>query len=198
VVERIVDRIVEVPKLIEVEKIVEKIVEVPVDRIVERSFETIVERPQLVEVASTHDLNRIRELEQKLEELEQINEKLGQLALGINSPLPPPGSADAAPSNGNGSNGHSSNGSSITADDLTVIEGIGPAIAKVFEAAGITTLRQLAASNPTALRKILHQAGPQYDSHDPDTWPEQAELAAAGKWSDLKTLTDELHGGRRP
>jgi len=32
---------------------------------------------------------------------------------------------------------------------------------------------------------------------DARTWPEQAALAAAGDWEKLKTLQDELKGGRR-
>jgi large subunit ribosomal protein L21 len=30
-----------------------------------------------------------------------------------------------------------------------------------------------------------------------DTWPEQAALAAAGKWDEFQALADELKGGRR-
>jgi hypothetical protein len=32
---------------------------------------------------------------------------------------------------------------------------------------------------------------------DPSTWPEQAGLAAAGRWSELEVLQEELKGGRR-
>jgi len=32
--------------------------------------------------------------------------------------------------------------------------------------------------------------------HDPTTWPQQADLAANGKWDELKVLQDELNGGR--
>ena len=33
--------------------------------------------------------------------------------------------------------------------------------------------------------------------HDPTTWPQQSQLAADGKWDELKTLQDELDGGRK-
>ena len=31
---------------------------------------------------------------------------------------------------------------------------------------------------------------------DPTTWPQQAQLAADGKWDELDVLQDELDGGR--
>ncbi len=65
-------------------------------------------------------------------------------------------------------------------DDLTRVRGIGPGIAAVLEAAGITTWSQLAAVDSEALRSILGEAGPRFRAHDPATWPAQAtELAAA-------------------
>ena len=30
----------------------------------------------------------------------------------------------------------------------------------------------------------------------PETWPQQAQLAADGKWDELKALQDELDGGK--
>ncbi|MGY0505382.1 helix-hairpin-helix domain-containing protein [Luteimonas sp. e5] len=81
-------------------------------------------------------------------------------------------------------------------DDLKLIEGIGPKIAEVFNQAGILTFADLAGSDPAKLREILDQAGSQFAAHDPTTWPQQAELAAAGKMDELKALQDELQGGR--
>ncbi|GAA4446433.1 hypothetical protein GCM10023091_39500 [Ravibacter arvi] len=82
------------------------------------------------------------------------------------------------------------------ADDLEKIEGIGPKIAEVLTAAGIATFAGLSEATPEAIREILDNAGSQFASHDPATWPKQAELAAAGKWDELKTWQDELMGGR--
>lgn len=81
-------------------------------------------------------------------------------------------------------------------DDLKVIEGIGPKIADLLIDGGISTFAQLAASTPEAIQEILEAAGPQYNIHSPATWPAQAQLAADGKWDELKTLQDELLGGR--
>ena len=81
-------------------------------------------------------------------------------------------------------------------DDLEKIEGIGPKISEVLTSAGIATFAALAEATPEAIREILDNAGSQFAAHDPATWPKQAELAAAGKWDELKTWQDELLGGR--
>jgi predicted flap endonuclease-1-like 5' DNA nuclease len=80
-------------------------------------------------------------------------------------------------------------------DDLTILEGIGPKITGVLQAAGITTFAQLAATDVSRLYQILDAAKMQFI--EPGSWPEQAKLAADGKWDALKTLQDQLKGGRR-
>ena len=80
------------------------------------------------------------------------------------------------------------------ADDLKRIKGIGPKISGELQAAGITTFAQLAANTPDALQQILKEASVRATS--PATWPEQANLAAAKKWDELKALQSE-QGGRR-
>jgi predicted flap endonuclease-1-like 5' DNA nuclease len=80
-------------------------------------------------------------------------------------------------------------------DDLIEIEGIGPKSADALRKAGITTFTQLARTDPHQLREILREA--EMPSINPDTWPEQARLAAKGDWDGLYALRDELVGGRR-
>ena len=82
------------------------------------------------------------------------------------------------------------------ADDLTKVEGIGPKIAEHFNAAGINSFAELASTSVDRLQEILTEAGPNFASHNPGTWPKQAELAAAGKWDELKAWQDELDGGK--
>lgn len=85
-----------------------------------------------------------------------------------------------------------------TPDDLTRIEGIGPKIAGVLQAAGISTFAQLAEADPEQLSQILHEADPRLGRlADPGTWPEQAALAAGEEWEAHKALTESLRGGRR-
>lgn len=80
-------------------------------------------------------------------------------------------------------------------DDLQVIEGIGPKIAAILQSHGITTFAQLAATDLGQLRDIMLAANLRIA--DPTTWPQQAALAAAGKWEELRALQDSLKGGRR-
>ncbi len=81
------------------------------------------------------------------------------------------------------------------ADDLTILEGVGPKVASVLQEAGITTFAQLASSDPAHLEAILRAA--KLQMLDPRGWIEQARLAAQGDWEGLKKLQDELKGGRR-
>lgn len=82
-------------------------------------------------------------------------------------------------------------------DDLKKIEGIGPKIAGLLKEDGIRTFAQLAAAEVTRLQDVLDRAGSRYKLANPETWPEQAGCAAAGRWEDLGTLQDQLKGGRR-
>ena len=82
-------------------------------------------------------------------------------------------------------------------DNLAKIEGIGPKIAELLQKGEITTYAQLATTPVEEIDKILTAAGRRYSTAVPTTWPEQAALAAAGKWDELKKLQDELDGGRR-
>ena len=83
------------------------------------------------------------------------------------------------------------------ADDLKKIEGIGPKIASILTEAGYETFAKLAKANPEKIREILlEKGGKRYAMHDPTTWPKQAEMAAEGKWDELKKWQDELDGGR--
>lgn len=81
-------------------------------------------------------------------------------------------------------------------DDLKIVEGIGPKIAELFIKEGIKTWHQLAETSADRLKEILDAAGPNFQIHDPSTWPAQARLADQGKWEELKQLQDELSGGK--
>lgn len=84
----------------------------------------------------------------------------------------------------------------VKGDDLRKVEGIGPKIAELFNAAGIMTFADLAGTSVDRLNEILAEAGGNYKSKDPGTWPAQAALAAEGKWDELKKWQDELDGGK--
>jgi len=80
------------------------------------------------------------------------------------------------------------------ADDLKKIEGIGPKIAEVLAEAGVTTFKKLSEMDRDAIKAILDTV-PTLKSKEPKTWPQQAKLAAEGKWDELKVLQDKLMGG---
>jgi len=81
-------------------------------------------------------------------------------------------------------------------DKLTKIEGIGPKIAEVLNKNGIMTFAQLAGTEAPAIKTMLTEAEGNFGAHVPDTWPTQAQLAADGKWDELKELQDKLDGGK--
>ena len=87
-------------------------------------------------------------------------------------------------------------GSRVAADDLTVVEGIGPKIAELCHGIGIRTWSDLAETEVSLLRTMLNDAGQRFKAHDPGTWPQQAALLASGAWDEFVALTDQLDGGR--
>jgi predicted flap endonuclease-1-like 5' DNA nuclease len=80
------------------------------------------------------------------------------------------------------------------ADELQKIEGIGPKIASTLQDVGINTYAQIAVTENSRLKSILYEAGIRAA---PDTWPDQAKLAAVGDWDGLVAFQDQLKGGRR-
>lgn len=83
----------------------------------------------------------------------------------------------------------------LSPDDLKRIEGIGPKISGLLQAAGIATFATLASTDVGHLHQIVRDAG--ITIADPTTWPEQAALAAEGEWEQLEVLQEALKGGRR-
>jgi len=79
------------------------------------------------------------------------------------------------------------------ADDLKKVEGIGPKIASTLVEAGIDTFAKLAKTDAAKISEII--AGVR-GNHVTDTWPAQAQMAADGKWDELKKWQDELDGGK--
>ncbi|MGD8464399.1 MAG: hypothetical protein PVI09_11085 [Anaerolineae bacterium] len=85
-----------------------------------------------------------------------------------------------------------------TPDDLKRIEGIGPKLSQVLQAAGIATYAQLAGAGVEQIEEILEEADPRLlRLAKPEYWSEQAALAAAGEWDALQALQQELKAGRK-
>ncbi len=77
-------------------------------------------------------------------------------------------------------------------DDLKKIEGIGPKIAQTLNDSGITTFVALSKTTSEKISEIIAEVR---GNHVTDTWPKQAEMAAEGKWDELKEWQDKLDGG---
>jgi predicted flap endonuclease-1-like 5' DNA nuclease len=85
-------------------------------------------------------------------------------------------------------------GQSGRRDDLLIIEGIGPRVNLIMEGAGITSFAQLAGTDVDRLRQILRDNG--IEVLNPETWPEQARLAADGRMDELRELQGRIKNGR--
>lgn len=87
-------------------------------------------------------------------------------------------------------------GKKIKQDDLTVVEGIGPKIKELFHNFDINTWAKLGDTSVEKCQEVLNSGGKRFEIHRPGTWPKQAEMAALGKWSELKKWQDEHDYGK--
>jgi trigger factor len=83
----------------------------------------------------------------------------------------------------------------VEKQNLTKIEGIGPKTESLLCDAGILNYSQLADTEVSRLAEILTAAGSRYRMMKPDTWPQQARLAAEAKWDELQELQGRISGG---
>lgn len=173
---------------------VERIVEKPVERIVEKPVERIVERL----VPDTRGLEeRDRQLRDWQTRYADLERRLAESTRTIGArdeeirrlTTPPVIDVEAARAAG------------FTtlkgADDLEIIEGIGPKIAELLNQAGVHRFYELARMRAEQIQQILDAAGANFKLARPDTWPEQAELAARNRWRALRSLQDALVAGNR-
>ena len=89
-----------------------------------------------------------------------------------------------AQSRGRQTVGNGATGSSLTTDgydDLTLINGIGPASAKLLKKNGITRFEQLMSCEESLLEGLFKNSGTQFT-----TWSEQARFASTGDWDGLR------------
>jgi predicted flap endonuclease-1-like 5' DNA nuclease len=175
--------------------VVEKIVEKPVDRIVEKVVEKTIDNPaQAARIAVlTAEVATIATLKSRITMLESAPPKVIEKIVEkvVEKQVEKPDAAidlAAAKAAGFALKG---------ADDLEIIEGIGPKIAELFHATGVKTFAQLAAMVPSQIQPMLDAAGPNFRLANPETWPDQADLAARNRWTALKAMQDGLTAGVR-
>ena len=80
-------------------------------------------------------------------------------------------------------------------DDLTKIEGVGPKAAEALTNAGLGTFAKVAKADADKMKEILTEASSRMAHLDPTSWPKQAQMAADGKWDELKEWQDNVKGG---
>ncbi|MEO5558904.1 MAG: hypothetical protein ABIO49_03960 [Dokdonella sp.] len=80
------------------------------------------------------------------------------------------------------------------ADDLTIIDGIGPKTDEWLSANGIESFVQVAQLDVDELLDILERGGPNFRLANPSDWARQALLAAENRWKELKLLQAEMIG----
>lgn len=84
---------------------------------------------------------------------------------------------------------------SKSSDDLKIVEGIGPKAAEALVSAGVDTFEKLSKKTAEEIKTILVETSSTLSHLETTTWPQQAKLAAEGKWDELKKWQDELNGG---
>lgn len=77
--------------------------------------------------------------------------------------------------------------------DLKVIDGIGPRTEDLLKDNGIKSWHDLANLSVEQLKNLLLKTGAPFDILDPNTWAQQARLAANGEWERLKEYQDYLN-----
>ena len=80
-------------------------------------------------------------------------------------------------------------------DDLPIIEGIGPKISELLKSHGVTTFAKLSTMTVAEISAILDQGGARFKLANPGSWAHQAKLCNENRWTELKTLQDELYAG---
>lgn len=140
------------------------------------------------QIAAARDGAELRRLQRRIDELEAERRAAAEdpapTATGATGPSDAP--PEPAP---DGIVGHRSG------DDLTVIEGLGPAVHELCAGVGITTFGALAATDVATLRSMLDDAGARYQVHDPTTWPAQARLLAEGRHEEFDLLVESIRRG---
>lgn len=144
----------------------------------EKTRQAISDQKSKIEITTLGELDVFSQLKEQFEEADQAPKAAPKKESAPKKEAPAKKAADAA------------------GDDLKKIEGIGPKIAELLNAAGIQSYADLAGTDIEKIKEVLDEAGSRYKMHDPTTWPEQAQMAADGKWDELKELQENLKGGK--
>jgi predicted flap endonuclease-1-like 5' DNA nuclease len=84
----------------------------------------------------------------------------------------------------------------LDADNLQIIEGVGPKMSEFLHGKGIDNWASLSQHDEKYLKSLLDSEGGKYRIIEPGTWPKQAAFAAEGKWEELIAFQKTLSGGK--
>jgi len=136
---------------------------------------------------------RLRELEMALEQNKSsVKLQEGQKLTDNISALAVPVIANSGLSDSS----HDRWTAAIQENNLQIVEGIGPKMEEILHQNHIFTFNQLASQTPKQLKAILSSFGDKYRIIDPNSWPQQASLAASQEWMALIDLQKNLNTGR--
>jgi predicted flap endonuclease-1-like 5' DNA nuclease len=82
------------------------------------------------------------------------------------------------------------------AEDLKMVEGIGPKIEEILNLNGVNTFKDLRTTDRDTLKSYLDDAGSRFKMHEPQSWPHQAGMAEREEWESLKIYQEFMDGGR--
>ena len=126
---------------------------------------------------------------------------LSNLASGFAAGAATGGSTSDGSSSGNSGGGADYDNSSsvyagIKIDNLQIVEGIGPKMESILKENGVNTHAELGNNSTSDIQAILNKYGDKYKIIDPETWSQQASLAASKDWVGLIDLQKRLDTGR--
>ncbi|KAG1694811.1 Thrombospondin-3b [Nymphon striatum] len=74
--------------------------------------------------------------------------------------------------------------SKTQADDLKVIEGIGPKIEEILNSKNIYTFKELSNTDTLKLKEYIVGVDKRFDKNETESWPHQAAMAEKGQWEE--------------
>lgn len=156
-----------------------------------------VERARSANVGAV-ELDELERLRGRVAALEPLAAERDELRAELDRQQHQPAAAAAEPSPTGAASGDAAPGDMaaaaavlgrpIDADDLTVIDGIDADVARLCQGIGISTWAELSVTEVSLLRTMLHEAGADGAGHDPQSWPTQARLLAAGAWDEFASV----------
>jgi len=131
---------------------------------------------------------------------------LGNLASGFAAGTAASGSESSSTPVSSGSQSNTGGGANydnsssiyagIKSDNLQIVEGVGPKMESILKENGINTHAELGNNSTADIQAILNKYGDKYKIIDPETWSQQANLAASKDWVGLIDLQKRLDTGR--